>query len=121
VRAAELGDGVVAVADEDPLVQLRGALALLGLRRARVLGQRVGELVEEQAAQRARVAGVAREERALHRLGQVDEREDGTVEVRDVRREARPLVGAEGLGGVLHGVPHPSPSRGRRRRPCGGA
>src|SRR3712207_8732530 len=39
---------VVAVADEDPLVELGGPLALLGLPRLPALGQRVGELVEEQ-------------------------------------------------------------------------
>ena len=55
------------------------------------LGQRVGELLEEQAPQRARVARVAGEQRALHRLGQVDEREHRAVEVGDVRREPRAL------------------------------
>ena len=35
VRAAELGDRVVAVADEDPLVELRGALALVAVERPR--------------------------------------------------------------------------------------
>ena len=55
-------------------------------------GQGLGELVEEQAAQRARVARVAGEQRALDRLRQVDEREDRPVEVREVRREARLLL-----------------------------
>ena len=71
--------------------------------RRRRLAERVGELVEEQPPQRSLVARVAREQRALDRLGQVDEREDGLVEVREVRLEAGALGGAEGLDGVLHG------------------
>ena len=101
VRAAELGDRVVAVAEEDPLVELGGALALVAVARGACVGQRVGELVEEQPAQRARVARVAGEQRALDRLGQVDQREDGPVEVRDVRRQARALGGGEGLDRVV--------------------
>src|SRR5205814_10124544 len=73
VRAAELRDGVVAVAEEDPLVELRRALALRELYYGD-LRQGLGELVEEQAAQRARIARVACEERALDRFRQVDER-----------------------------------------------
>src|SRR5207244_10538783 len=55
------------------------------------LGKRFRELVEEEAPQRPGVAGVAREERALDRLGEVDEREDRPVEVREMRREERAL------------------------------
>ena len=102
VGAAELGDAVVAVADEDPLVELGRALALLAVVAARRLRQRVGELVEEQAAQRARVARVAREERALHRLRQVREREHRAVEVREMRREAGALGGGQLVGRVAH-------------------
>ena len=98
MRAAELRDRVVAVADEDPLVQLAARSPSLPSQRA-ALGHRVGELLEEQAAQGARVARVAREQRALHRLGQVDEREHRAVEVRDVRREPRAL----GVGEAVEG------------------
>ena len=94
VRAAELRDRVVAVAEEDRLVELRRAIALAQLHD-RHLRQRVRELVEEQPAQRPDVARVAREERALDRLGQVDEREDRPVEVREMRSEARPLLVGE--------------------------
>ncbi len=60
----------------------------------------VDELVEEEATQalvRARVAG---EERALHDLGKVDEREHRTIEVGEVRTEDGCLV----VGEVLRGV-----------------
>jgi hypothetical protein len=46
VRAAELGHRVVAVADEDALVELRGADALL-CQILRVRIQRFRELVEQ--------------------------------------------------------------------------
>ena len=91
VRAAELRDRVVAVADEDPLVELGGAAPSSPSQAAPGSGQRVGELVEEQPAQRALVARVAREQRALDRLRQPDEPEDRLVEVREVRGEARSL------------------------------
>src|SRR5206468_7468672 len=95
VDAAELRDGIVAVLEEDALVELLGALrpsvaeldvvavpsSLLPLFRRQ-------ELVEEEPAQRLRRARVACEERALHDLRQVDEREDGTVEGGEVRGEA---------------------------------
>ena len=87
VGAAELRDRVVAVADEDPLVELARALALGAVERARPRATSPGELVEEQPPERALVARVAREQRALHGLGQVHEREHRPVEVREVRRE----------------------------------
>ena len=101
VRAAELRDRVVAVAEEDRLVQLRGALALGALPRGQ-LRQRDRELVEEEAAQCPGVARVAGEERALDRLRQVDEPEHGPVEVGEVRREARPLLLREALDRNRH-------------------
>src|SRR5919108_5057166 len=113
--AAELRDRVVAVADEDPLVELGRALALARVPRPLDLGQRVGELVEEQAPQRALIARVAGEERALHRLGQVDEREDRAVEVRHVRREARALGVGERIDRILHGAGEASARVGGRR------
>src|SRR5215212_10335085 len=48
------------------------------------------------------MARVAREQRALDRLGQVDEREDRGVEARDVGCEPRLLGRGEGLGGEVH-------------------
>jgi hypothetical protein len=105
VRAAELGHRVVAVAEEDPLVERPRALALVALEGARRPGLEIaGELVEEEAAQRPRVAGVAREQRALHRLREVDQGEDGAVEVREVRREPRLLLAGERLDRVVHGA-----------------
>ena len=87
--AAELGDRVVAVLAEDPGVELLGAAQPdRGVER-RVAGdvEIADELVEEEPAQALRRARVAGEQRALHDLGQVDEREDRAVEVRDVVTE----------------------------------
>src|SRR3954447_3524455 len=83
-------DKVVAVAEQDPLVE-RGGARPLGAVEGRGLGQDAGELVEEEPAQRALVARVAREQGALDRLGQVDECEDRAVEVRHVWGEPRAL------------------------------
>ena len=83
--------------------------------RRRPPGQRVGELVEEQPPQRARIARVAGEQRALDRLRQVDQREDRPVEVRDVRRQARALGLGEGLDGVVHGRADSVATADRRR------
>ena len=102
--AAELRHGIVAVADEDPLVELAGALALLAVERRARRGIR-RELLEVQAPERSLVARVAGEQRALDRLGQVHEREDGAVEVREVGREERSLLVGEGLDRVVHARP----------------
>src|SRR4029078_10072477 len=91
VRAAQLGHRIVAVAEEDRLVELRRPLALTQLDDGH-LGQRVDELVEKQAAERAGVARVAGKERALDRFREIDEREDGPVEVREVRSDPRLLL-----------------------------
>src|SRR5204863_3012290 len=96
VRAAELRDRVVAVTEEDALVELRRALALRALN-GRNLRHRVCELVEEEPPKRPLVPGVAGEERALDGLREVDEPEDRPVEVREVRREALALLAGEGL------------------------
>ena len=101
MRAAELRDRVVAVAEEDPLVELGGALALALVRRRR--RDVVGELVEVEPPERALIARIAGEKRSLDRLGQPDEREDGPVEVREVGGEAGLLLLAESLDRVLHG------------------
>src|SRR5262249_33871912 len=50
VRAADLGYRVVAVADEDALVELRGAFALGGVEGASSLGRVGGELFQIEPA-----------------------------------------------------------------------
>jgi hypothetical protein len=102
VRAADLGDRVVAVPHEDALVEPGGPLALLALEGAASLGDVGGELVEVEAAQTPGVAGVAGEERALDRLREIDQREDGTVEVGEVGGEEPPFLFCEFLDRVAH-------------------
>src|SRR2546428_5509144 len=130
VDAAELSDRVVAVLEEDALVELLGArtasvskLGILAPRRAhdRPRGSLFSlpgrqELVEEETAQRLRRARVAREERALHDLGQVDEREDRAVEVGEVGGEGGAFLPCE-LVGHLEGDLSTSPTV---RRPYAG-
>ena len=86
--AAELRDRVVAVADEDALVELGGPLALGAVEGPRPRRGVGGELVEVEPPQRALVAGVAGEERALDGLGQIRQREDRPVEVAEVGLES---------------------------------
>jgi hypothetical protein len=106
VGTAQLGHRVVAVADEDALVELAGALALLTVERRtrRGIG---GELLEVEPPQRPLVARVAREQGALHGLRQVHEREDGTVEVREMGGEKSALLVGEGLDWVVHQAARP--------------
>jgi len=103
VRAAELRHRVVAVAEEDPLVELSGPLTLNRVALAAGLREVAGELVEQQAAQRAGIARVAREQRAFERLGKVRQRENRTVEVRAVRAQRGALGVGEALARVIHG------------------
>src|SRR5438093_1883943 len=117
VHAAELSHRVVAVLDEHALVELLGpSRAGVGVRRAAARGRREAagaeEFVDEEAAERLRRARIAREQRAFHDLGQVDEREDGAVEVGDVRRESGPLLRGELFG-------HPRPMVSDRPAPRG--
>jgi hypothetical protein len=105
VGAAQLRDRVIAILVENFCVQLLGAL---DPRRGACGGSVgvadfVGELVQEQPAQRFRRAGVAREKRPFDRLGKVGQRENMTVEVGEVRRQARALVGTEFFGGHRSG------------------
>jgi hypothetical protein len=89
VHATELRDGVVAVLEEHPVEQLLGLVDLHALDARHGAGlELLGEFVEEQAAERLRRARVSREQRALHDLREVDEREHRTVEVREVMRES---------------------------------
>ena len=100
--AAELGDRIVAVFDEDFFVELfrtrqpHGGVDG-GVARDVELPY---ELVEEQPAQTLRRAGIAREERPFDDLRQVDQGKYRLVEVRDVTPEHGFLVGREPLFGV---------------------
>src|SRR5207247_7128525 len=112
VDGPELSDRVVAVLEEDALVELLGALAAgvgdldrLALRRRLDRPRdsllpllRRQELVEEEPAQRLRRARVAREERALDDLGKIDEREHRAVEVGDVGGEGGAFLPRELVG-----------------------
>ena len=91
VHAAELRDRVVAVLVEHPLIELVGALECPRRTPAGACSTVGVELVEEQPAQRLGRPRVAREQRALHRLRQIDQREDRPVEVREVRRDGARL------------------------------
>jgi len=60
-------------------------------------------VLNEQPAERPGIARVAREQRALDRLGQVDQREHRTIDIREVRLEPPALCVCERLDRVLHG------------------
>ncbi len=101
--AAELGYRVVAVAEEDPLVELRRAISLLAVPAdgdRRKVGR---ELLEEHPPQRAGVARIPGEQSPLDRLRQVDEGEDGPVEVGEMGAQTITIALAESLDGILHG------------------
>jgi hypothetical protein len=102
VDAAQLGDRVVAVLEEDLVVELLGPVEPdRGVDRGVPRDVEVAdELVEEQAAQalgRARVPG---EQRTLDDLGQVHQREDRAVEIGEVTPQHVGLVCGELLGDV---------------------
>ncbi len=100
--SAELGDRVVAVVEEHPLVQLlRAVEADRGIDRMVAAHVEVAdELVEEQAPQRLVAAAVPGEQRALDDFGQIDQREHRTVEVGEVPAQHIGFVRGEGLGDV---------------------
>ena len=82
VGAAQLGHRVVAVAEEDALVELARPLALLAVEGGgHPASASPANSSRNRRPQRALVARVAREQGALDRLGQVHEREHGPVEV----------------------------------------
>src|SRR5262245_18656130 len=102
MHATELGDGVVAVLEEDTVVQLFRTPQTDGRVDGRIAAdvEVADELVEEQAAQAFVRAGVSSEERALDDLGKVDECEDRTVEVRHVPPKDVLFLGRELFGDV---------------------
>ncbi len=90
MHAAQLRDRVVSVVAEHTLIQLLGlvrAHARVACRRG--AANAVVELVQEQPPQRLRRPRIAREQRALDRLRQIDEREHRPIDVREVRRNGR--------------------------------
>ena len=102
VHPTQLGHGVVAVLEEDPLVELLGPLEPdRGIDRE-VAGdvEIADELVEEETAQRLGRAGVPGEEGTLDHLGKVHEGEHGAVEVGEVSPEDVLLVLREVLSDV---------------------
>ena len=102
VDTTELGNRVVAVVEEDTLVQFLGPIETdRCIDRVVAADVEVAdELVEEETAERLVAAAVAGEERALDDLGQVDEREHRTIEVGEVATQHIGFVRAEGLGDV---------------------
>ena len=105
MHAAQLRDGVVAVLEEDAFVEVFGALQADGRVDGEVTGEVeiADELVEEEAAQALVGTRVAREERAFHDLGEIRQREDRAVEVREVRPETIRIAVGERLRRVVHG------------------
>ena len=87
VGAADLGDRVVAVAEEDPLVELRGALALGAVEGSPARLDVACELLEIEPPHGSRIARIAGEKCPLDRLREVDESEHGAVEVGEMRGE----------------------------------
>jgi hypothetical protein len=102
VGAAELRDRIVAVLAEHAAVEPLRPLERRpdGRRRSRPPALRrdlVGELVEEQPAERLGRPRVAGEQRPFHRLGQIGQHEDMAIDVAEERGEPRPLVVGERL------------------------
>ena len=102
VGAADLGDRVVAVADEDALVELRRPRALLVVEGAAAGGGVGGELLQVEAPDGPGIARIAGKKRPFDGLRQVDEGEDGPVEVGEVRGEESSLLGGELLDRIAH-------------------
>ena len=102
VHPTELGHGVVAVLDEDLVVERLGALEAHGGIDAGVTRdvEVVHELVEKQASQRLGRPRIPREQGALRHFRQVDEREHGPVEVGEIAAENRLLSLVEVLSDV---------------------
>ena len=118
---AELCHRVVAVLEEDLLVELLGPHQPDGCIDA-VVAAHVEvpyELVQEQPPQALGRAGVAGEESPLHHLWQVDQSEDRAVEVREVTPEDVRLCGGPTFLRVrdIDGVMAHATSQPTRRAP----
>ena len=99
VGATELRHRVVAVLAQDPLVQPFGAFYAHALRSP-AARYGVQELVEKQTSDRLGRPRVPGEQRALHHLWQIPEREDRLVEVGEIGRQGAALIGGELLCNV---------------------
>src|SRR5262249_9086014 len=101
-HAAELGNRIVAVLHENALEELLGTpgagTGVSGVARRSLETARAQELVKEEPAQRLGRPRAAREQRAFHDLGKVDQREHRAVEIREVRSEGGPLLAAPLVG-----------------------
>jgi hypothetical protein len=102
VDPTELGHGVVAVLEEDLVVELLGPAQAHGGVDGLIAGdvEIAHELVDEEAPEALRAAAVAGEEGALDHLGQVDQGEDGAVEVGEVAAQDVGLCRCPLLGHV---------------------
>ena len=102
VDATELGNRVVAVVEEHPLVELLRSIEP-DRRVDRLVAADVevaDELVEEQTTQRLRAAAVASEQGALHHLRQIDQCKHWSVEIGEVPPQNVGFVRGERLGHV---------------------
>ena len=93
---------LVAVVEEDPLVQLLGPIET-DRRIDRMVAADVevaDELVEEETPERLVTPAVAGEERALDDFRQVHQGEHGPVQVGEVATEDVSFLGGEFLGDV---------------------
>ena len=102
MHPAELGHRVVAVVEEDPVIERFGALQAHGGVDGDVAGyvEVADELVEEQPAQARHRPRVAGEQGALDHLGQVHQSEHRLVEVGEVAAQDVGLFSSERLRGV---------------------
>ena len=112
---------VVAVLEEDPLVEALGPAQV----HQRILADQVGgdrgdagfgigdELVEEEPTDRLGATAVAGEQRSLDDFGQVDESEHRPVDIGEEAGEHRHLVAGEALLKGLHGGDRTGGNRAR--------
>ncbi len=100
--ATDLGDRVVAVADEDALVELRRAGALLVVERPPAAWGVGRELLQVEPANGPGIARIAGKKCPFYGLRQVDQGEDGTVEVGEVGGEQGSLLGTELFNRITH-------------------
>ena len=102
VGAADLGDRVVAVADEDALVQLRRPRSLLVVEGTAGGRGVAGELLQVEPPHRPGIARIAGKKGAFHGFRQVHQGEDRTVQVGEMRGQERLLLGGELLDWIAH-------------------